>query len=168
MQIIDLRCTSCGASLPDNNLNDAYVCEYCGTRLLVKNFSLDSPTRPESNVAIKLNSRYLTNLDIQPVIIEERTMIPVRTVANIIGATVGWDAATRTVTITKGNRAIKATIDNREAIIIDNGLTQTVELDVAPVINQGKTMFPVRFLAEIFGLGIDWDAAKRDVLLTTR
>ena len=126
----------------------------------------DSPpsARPNHNIAIRIDGEYLTDLDVPATIVEGRTLIPVRAVTEALGAEVGWNAATRTVTITKDGTIITMIIDNRNATI--NG--SATQLDVAPIIIDGRTMLPIRFIAETFGWGVDWDAANRNVVITTQ
>lgn len=56
-------------------------------------------------------------LDAAPVIRQDRTMLPVRFVAENLGASVAWDGATATATITSGSTEIKITIGAAEAVV---------------------------------------------------
>lgn len=109
--------------------------------------------------------------DVPPVIKGGRTLIPVRAVVNALGAKVEWDEATRTVTIIKevantetNNTAqvvIKLQIDS--AIATVDG--KEVQLDCAAEINNSRTIVPLRFIAETFGLKVDWDEESSTVIV---
>ncbi|HHW55697.1 MAG: exo-beta-N-acetylmuramidase NamZ domain-containing protein [bacterium] len=88
----------------------------------------------------------------------DRTMVPVRAIAEALGAEVKWDGASRKVTIVRGGRELVLTIDNPKATI--NGKTFT--MDTRPVIRQGRTMVPLRFVGELLGVRtVDWDGRLR-------
>ncbi len=94
-----------------------------------------------------------------PVIVNGRTLIPVRAVLEELGGVVGWDDVTRTVTLSTGKTTIELTIDSTTAY--RNGEAYT--LDVAPVIINGRTMLPVRFIAESVGFKVDWKEQTQQV-----
>ncbi len=92
-------------------------------------------------------------MDVAPFISDAgRTMVPVRFIAEALGLTVDWNAEKRQVTITGENTQIILTIDSKQAMI--NGVP--VQLDVAPVIVNGRTFVPLRFVAETFDFQVDW------------
>ncbi|MBT9164538.1 MAG: hypothetical protein DDT23_00538 [candidate division WS2 bacterium] len=99
-------------------------------------------------------------MDAAPYIEEGRTMVPVRFLAEGLGGTVGWDNATKTVTVrfTKPILEIKLIIGNPTAIV--NGLKVPIDPKnpkVVPVIKNNRTFVPLRFLVEqITGSTIEW------------
>lgn len=97
-----------------------------------------------------------------PVISEGRTLLPARAVAQQMGASVLWNEAGRTVTVSGNADTVVFTLDSCTAVV--NGTVQT--LDAAPKIIGGRTMIPVRFFAEILGYRVTWDEAKRTVTVT--
>ncbi|MDD4583778.1 MAG: copper amine oxidase N-terminal domain-containing protein, partial [Eubacteriales bacterium] len=82
-----------------------------------------------------------------------RTIIPVRAITEELGATVDWDQDTQSVTITKENIEIVFTINSKKVYI--DGVEQ--ELDVSTEVTNGRTYVPLRFIAETFGLTVNWD-----------
>lgn len=92
-----------------------------------------------------------------------RTMVPIRFLAESLGANVGWDPDTRRVTIEHGNRVIVMTIGAKSFTI--NGAART--MDTVPVINAGwsRTMVPLRFIGEALGMDVQWDSVNRLVIL---
>jgi len=101
-------------------------------------------------------------LDAAPVIRNSRTMLPVRFVAESLGATVGWDGATSTVTVSTDTVEIRITIGKAEATV--NGAAVT--LDSPAFIENSRTYLPVRFVAENLGATVGWDGATSTVTLT--
>ena len=91
-------------------------------------------------------------LDVEARIVDSRTLLPLRAVAEAVGADVDWDGDTRQVTLTHGATTILLTIDNTTAYV--NGAA--VVLDVPAQIFDGRTFLPVRFVGESLGLYVSW------------
>lgn len=92
-------------------------------------------------------------LDAAPVIRNSRTMLPVRFVAENLGATVGWDGATSTVTVQSENVSMEIKIGASVAKV--NG--EEIALDAPAFIENSRTYLPVRFVAERLGASVNWD-----------
>ncbi len=101
-------------------------------------------------------------LDAAPIIRFDRTMLPVRFVAENLGGTVGWDGATSTVTVTGEGISIAIRIGASTAEI--NG--KTVTLDSPAFIESSRTYLPVRVVAEAMGATVAWDGATSTATLT--
>ncbi len=97
-----------------------------------------------------------------PVIENGRTLVPLRAIFDALGAEIEWDGNTQTVTAKKGETEIKLTIDSMTAS--KNG--EIINLDVPAKLISGRTMVPARFVADCFGVNVDWDGAMQRVLLT--
>ena len=90
------------------------------------------------------------------------TMLPLRAVSEAFGATVGWDDASRTVTLMMGQRIVSMTIGSKTMYI--NGTP--VAMNTAPEITNERTFVPVRDLANALGITkIDWNEASATVTL---
>ncbi len=132
-----------------------------------------APLPPRSNkVEIKMTLDSLTatvngeakTLDAAPVIKNSRTMLPVRFVAENLGATVGWDAATQTVSINGTGVVIQIKIGYAFATV--NG--RNIALDSPAYIDpsNNRTYLPVRVVAENLGATVSWDDATKTATLT--
>lgn len=99
--------------------------------------------------------------NVKPVIKNDRTLAPVRAITEALGADVKWDAETDTITVTKGNIVITMKIGSTSA---DVSGTET-ELDTAPEIVDGRTLVPMRFIAESMDLNVDWDEASSSIII---
>ncbi|MBO4896990.1 MAG: copper amine oxidase N-terminal domain-containing protein [Clostridia bacterium] len=102
--------------------------------------------------------------DVAPIIVKDRTMLPIRFVAENLGFEVEWDNDARKVTITKGEDVLTLVIDSDIATV--NG--EEVKLDSAAYIDveASRTMVPLRFIAENLGYNVEWVNATRQVVIT--
>jgi N-acetylmuramoyl-L-alanine amidase len=91
-----------------------------------------------------------------------RTMVPVRFIAENLGLQVAWEAKTRQVTVRGSECLINLWVGQSRAVV--DG--REVPIDTVPVIYQGRTMVPLRFVAETFGLAVHWDGSTRTVALS--
>ncbi len=92
------------------------------------------------------------NLDVRPVIVGGRTMLPVRVLAEIFGGSADWDEESRTATLKIGSNEIVLDIAN--GTITKNG--EKIESDAAPMIYEGRTVAPLRTVGELMDKNIDW------------
>ncbi len=123
-----------------------------------------APALPD--VSVFLDGGRIDFADQAPVIVEERTLVPLRAIFEALGAKVEWDDATKTVTATRGQDVIKLTIG--DTTLYKNGVAH-YELDVpAQIMGEGFTMVPVRAISESFGCQVDWVAALRAVVITAK
>ncbi|MBE7047066.1 MAG: copper amine oxidase N-terminal domain-containing protein [Ruminococcaceae bacterium] len=101
------------------------------------------------------------NYDVMPVIVDGRTLVPMRAIFEALGAEVGWIDHSKTVTGTRNNKTVKLNIDENIAYI--NG--QETILDVPASIINSRTMVPVRFISEMLGEKVEWDDATKTVMI---
>lgn len=99
--------------------------------------------------------------NVKPVIENGRTLAPIRAVAESLGAEVTWNEETQSITITDNGIKIEMSIGNTAAYV--NGAEVT--LDAAPEIRNDRTLVPVRFIAEAFGLDVAWDETSNSIII---
>ncbi|HOC52448.1 MAG TPA: stalk domain-containing protein [Caldisericia bacterium] len=97
-----------------------------------------------------------------PVIIKGRSLVPIRAIIEELGGTVDWDGVERKVTIKFKDKTIELWIDKKVAKV--NGTSK--ELDVPPMILNGRTMLPLRFVTEELGCAVDWNGDTKTVTIT--
>jgi len=102
-------------------------------------------------------------LDVPPIIIDGRTLVPMRAIFETLGYKVDWNENIKQVTATRPDSSIILQIGNKQATL--NG--KTIELDVAALIQNGRTLVPLRFVGESSGKVVEWDAARRCVYVGT-
>ena len=113
-----------------------------------------------SHIEILLDGQTL-ELDVFPEVKNERTMVPIRAVAEALGADVEWVQDTQKIVMTRAGVTVTMTLNSTTAAI--DG--ETVEMDVAPYATDGRTLIPARYVAEFFGQKVDWDGNRRQVLI---
>ncbi|MDH7496825.1 MAG: copper amine oxidase N-terminal domain-containing protein [Syntrophomonadaceae bacterium] len=116
-------------------------------------------TRP---ITVRLNGEPL-RFDTPPQVVQGRTLVPLRSIFEALGVHLEWQQATKTVIGTKGGMTIVLKIGDREAL---RG-TQKMMLDVPPMIINGRTMVPLRFIAESMETNVSWDSVTRTIRIST-
>ena len=99
--------------------------------------------------------------NVMPVIENGRTLVPVRAVSETLHCEVLWHDDTQEIDITKGDIFVKLTIGNTTAYV--NG--EQIQLDTAPDIRSGRTLVPLRFIAESLKLNVDWNGDSRTITI---
>ncbi len=99
--------------------------------------------------------------DPAPFINSNRVMVPVREIANALGADVSWNEEKQAVVVAQGEYQMTMFIGERHAAV--NG--KDVQLDVAPVIVENRAMVAVRVLADALQVPISWDSETQVVSL---
>lgn len=97
-----------------------------------------------------------------PVVQNDRTLVPIRTVIEAMGGTVNWEDETQTVLLEYNGDIITLNIGNTAAY-----LNETMNmLDVAPATINDRTMLPIRFIAESFQFNVNWAEETQTVTIT--
>lgn len=96
-----------------------------------------------------------------PMIIGGRTMIPITAMIQEMGGTVGWDGATRKVTINARGKVLEMWLDNKTIKV--GGAN--VEMDVAPVAKNGHTYVPVSFVANNLNAKVSWLNSTKEAIV---
>lgn len=129
-----------------------------GILKLPENYDLDNGTTKFISVLINDKKVYF---DQDPIIHSNRVLVPIRAVMESMGANVAWDE-NNYVTVTKGDRKIELTIGETEALL--NG--EIVYLDVPAEIISGRTLVPVRFIAQCLNYNVEWNPDTQTVSIT--
>lgn len=106
-------------------------------------------------------------VDVAPFIDGGRTYLPVRFVADALGVSesnIIWDANTKTVTLIKGDRVAQLAIGSKTLKV--NGASIT--MDAAAQVKDGRTVLPIRYVAQALGANVQWDEATRTVTITNK
>lgn len=113
-------------------------------------------------ITVTLNERVI-DFDTSPAIVKGRTMVPLRGVFEALGMSLEWDPKARTIHGKRDGIEIYLAVGNDYALV--NGLK--VILDVPATIIEGRTMVPVRFIAESTGAKVAWNEKNRVVEIVT-
>lgn len=110
-------------------------------------------------VKIEIDGKEMVPKDMPAVIIDGRTMLPMRQIAQELGCEVNWNEAAKQIYVMRGSDIIVFTVDSKTGY--ENGKEFT--MDVPATIVNDRTMLPVRALADALHLNIKWDDPNRIV-----
>jgi hypothetical protein len=88
-------------------------------------------------------------MDVPPLLYGGRTLLPIRFMANALGAEIDWNEATHEVSLTLDGMTLTFPTDG----------SPVPGMDVPPQLMDGRTMVPLRFISEFFGAQVNWDPA---------
>jgi hypothetical protein len=92
-----------------------------------------------------------------------RTLVPLRFISEQLGGVVAWEPFTQAITLTFGDHVVQLGVGNQTAF--RDG--QTITIEQPPVIvPPGRTMVPLRFIAEAMGAKVDWNGVTRTIAVT--
>lgn len=100
-------------------------------------------------------------MDVAPVIMDGRTLVPVRFISQALDAPVLWDGGTKNVTVVQGRHWIDLWL-GEDLMVVDG---KAVTLDVPPLILHGRTMLPLSAVARALGLTVNWDSETKKIIL---
>jgi len=100
---------------------------------------------------------------LKPINVQGNTLVPLRMITEELGCDVTYNAAQKKVEVKRDTATIELWIGQHQAKV--NG--QTAVLEVAPLIKEGSTMVPLRFLATALGFDISYDAVEKTIKLNT-
>lgn len=126
-------------------------------------------TRLEIKLFIGKSYFYVNNdlgkMDVPPLIIDGRTFVPVRFIVEGIGGEITWNGKEKNVEIEYMEKRIKLWIDKEISLVDGKEVFIDKSLKIKPFILNGRTMVPIRFIAEIFGFSVSWNPVERSVIL---
>lgn len=124
---------------------------------VVVSLQIDNPFMMVNGIETEIDAGRGTS----PLVTNGRTLVPIRAIIEAFGGSVGWDEGTKSVLLTMDNDTIKLVINSNVAYL--NNRSET--LDAAPAVINGRTMLPIRFIAEGFNLGVAWNGETQTVTL---
>ncbi|MCL2698791.1 MAG: copper amine oxidase N-terminal domain-containing protein, partial [Defluviitaleaceae bacterium] len=142
----DLSVSFFGGSLNIANNNFEFITDRLSNYGIMKNDNLRRVNLLVDETAYKVNG-VTRHADVAPFINEaDRTLVPVRFVAEGLGADVEWEHEAQTVVVTLGDREIRLTIG-----VLEPGM------DTPAILVENRTMIPLRFVSERLGANVVWD-----------
>ena len=114
-----------------------------------------------SEIKLVVNGKTMTP-EIPAQIINNRTMVPIRFIAEALGNTVDWDAKKRIVLVDSSSIKADETVDTTIRLFVAG---KEITPDVPPQIIDGRAMVPVRFVAEALGADVEWDSKTYTVII---
>lgn len=136
-----------------------------------KTETVSAQTEQNSNIVLKVGSSVMTvdgvnrsidpGRDTKPVIINGRTLMPIRALVEEMGGTVEWNGALKNVIVSFNGTVVELHIGSSTVFI--DGVEDT--LDVPPQIINGRTMIPLRKVMDALGCEVLWDGNKKIIVL---
>jgi len=124
-------------------------------------------------ISVTLNGNRI-QMDTPPFVQDGRTLVPLRAIADALGIDVEWEGRLQRISydIDIGSDILIYDLYIGEPFadvtsIAHNTITE-IRLDTPPIIVNGRTFVPVRFIAESLGVEVGWDGNTRTVILTSQ
>jgi hypothetical protein len=118
--------------------------------------------KPVNEISVYVNDSKIT-FDQPPVTENSRVLVPIRAIAEAMGAAVDWDGTSQTNTIVKDSKTVKMQIGNN-TMTVDGA---PIQLDVPPKIVGDRILVPVRAIAEAFGAKVEWSGLDNTVYISS-
>ena len=119
----------------------------------------------EDGITLKVNGNVIA-ADTAPIIVNDRTLVPIRAAAEALNCDIAWDGENRAVTVCDGEKLYFMWIDRPNVFKINTAaLEEGYRLDAAPMIYNDRTMIPIRAVAELFGAKVNWLGDERTVTI---
>lgn len=138
-------------------------------RLLLGIFSLivvltvcDFQVFADDGIKVLINGS-LVNFDVQPRIINNHAIVPLRGIFEAIHFDVQWDGSIKTVSAVRDNVSIKIALNEPYAFV--NG--KKIELETCAAIINKRVFVPLRFIGESIGATVQWDGSSRIASIST-
>jgi hypothetical protein len=100
-------------------------------------------------------------LDVAPILLKNRVMVPIRFISEVLGAKVDWNQSAQKITISEENVTIEIWIGNIKMKVNNKEVT----IDSPPLIIKGRTLVPIRVISESLGGTVSWDSSKQTVTI---
>lgn len=141
--------------------DDDFNVSYANTVLIEMKLTENLQLPASKDIRAIVNGQ-LVQFDVAPVVQHGRTLVPIRALADALGADTSWNESRREATVMLDGDEIILPIGRNLAYV--NG--EEVMIDVAPQIINGRTFIPFRFVGTALGCDIFWDEEARIVTVT--
>jgi len=133
------------------------------TLALVTSLALGAMGSAARVISVTVDNRSVA-FDVAPEIVRGRVMVPIRSIAETLGATVTWDEGNRTVHIRKSATSISLLL----GAVVARVNERAIELDVPAFATRGRALVPLRFISEALGFGVTWHERTARVAVITK
>lgn len=142
------------------------ICTAFITLMMLSSFTFTALA--DENIKVAVNGNTLS-FDVNPQIINGRTMVPLREIFENLGAEIIWDDETKTVIATKDSLNVYVTLDSDKMKVVDSsdGSEKYISLDSPATSINGRTLVPVRVIAEAFNCNVTWNNTTKIVSIKT-
>ncbi len=114
-------------------------------------------------IGVTVNGSPLT-FDVPPTVVQDKKLLPLRKIAEALGAVVTWENQSKTVTVVKGKTTLKLIQGQTQYTV--NGVQKISEAAFAVV--NGRTLVPAAVISESFGVEIKYDEMSGSFVITSK
>ncbi len=130
--------------------------------VVIMSITMFVPVFANDEISVYLDNEKI-QFDVAPLLVNGRTMVPMRAIFEKLGAVVYWDNNTRTAIAQKGNVNVSIAID--DITLYKNG--EPIVLDVPAQLNGGRTLVPLRAVSEAFECDVQWNGDTQTVNISS-
>ena len=103
--------------------------------------------------------------EVVPIMRNGSTLVPLKAVSSLLGATTHWDSKNKQVTVIKGETINTLTINEKVAHKQEGAIQTIVQLAAPAIVENGATYVPLRYIAESLDVKVDWVSQSQSVYL---
>lgn len=137
--------------------------------MCVCSFNIPATANDEITVLLDGEKVYF---DVPPQLSNGRTIVPLRKVCEELGAHVFWLDGLQAITVEKRDIIINLWIGKNDLSFTDysseNAIHDRIDMGAPAQLVDGRTLVPIRAIAESLGAKVDWDEATKTVLITSK
>ncbi len=128
--------------------------------LFLFTYFFNTPLCAQEEIKVNFDDTIL-QFDVNPKIINGRTLVPFRKIFEAFKSNVTWNNETKQIIAEKNNIIIKLKPGNKDAFKNNSKIV----LDVPPTIFENRTFIPVRFISESVGAKVNWSSKEQTVFI---
>ncbi|MDO4301391.1 MAG: stalk domain-containing protein [Clostridia bacterium] len=121
-------------------------------------------TGAQNSIKVNVNGINIS-MEQPPVVQNNRTLVPLRAIAENLNCTVDWNSQTKEITLLKNSKVITLQIGSTNISITDHNSQSSIKTDTPAAIINGSAMLPIRTISEIFGATVNWDNIDKTIYI---
>ena len=123
-------------------------------------------------ISVSINGKYIDFSkynNVTPIVTEGRALLPLRAIAESLGLIVDWDHESTTVIVNtqESQKYFQKGKPGTINVLVNGKFVDFSQYDnISPIIMEGRTLLPIRAVAESLGLNIDWDPESMSIIIS--
>lgn len=145
------------SGIPAKQTEPEWAEKYSPEKMIFTTFKIGEKTYTAPDGTVK-------KMDVEPILRDNRTFVPVRYLAYAIGAddeSIIWDEKAQTVTLAFEDSTLILQVGSKIMMVND----EPVEMDVAPFNSEGRIFLPARWIVEPLEIQVEWDEESQEVFI---